>query len=100
MSEIARPCAFVVWFLSEPKEDFGVPAPWSFEGSPAHHRPSDLVWSSDDNFVRGTWRPPSFVKKLLSGKRGQGDRGDLASLGDKSRRVLEETWWPRSDILD
>jgi hypothetical protein len=48
----------------------------------------------------GTWRFPSFVEKLLSGKRGQGDRGDLASLGDKSRRVPEETWWPRSDTLD
>ena len=53
MSEIARPCAFVLWFLSEPKEDFGAPAPWSFEGSPARHRPSDLVWSGDDNFVQG-----------------------------------------------
>ena len=53
MSEIARPCAFVLWFLSEPKEGFGAPAPWSFEGSLARHRPSDLVWSGDDNFVRG-----------------------------------------------
>ena len=52
----------MLWFLSEPKEDFGVPAPWSFEGSLARHRPSDLVWSGDDNFVRGTWRPPSFVE--------------------------------------
>ena len=57
MSEFARPCAFVLWFLSEPKEDFGAPAPWSFEGSSAHHRPSDLVWSGDDNLVQGTWRP-------------------------------------------
>ena len=63
----------MLWFLSEPKEDFGVPAPWSFEGSPARHQPSDSVWSGDDNFVRGTWRPPSFVEKLLSGTRGQGD---------------------------
>ena len=70
MSEIARPYAFVLWFLSEPKE----PAPWSFEGSPARHRPSDLVWSGDDNFVWLTWRPPSFVEKLLSGTRDQGDR--------------------------
>jgi hypothetical protein len=26
-----------------------------------------LVWSGDDSFVRGTWRPTSFVEKLLSG---------------------------------
>ena len=74
LSEIARPCALVLWFLSEPKEDFGAPAPWSLEGSPASHRPSDLVWSGGDTFVRGTWRPPSFVE-LLSGTRDQGDRG-------------------------
>ena len=67
--------AFVLWFLSEPKEDFGAPAPWSIEGSPARHRPSDLVWSGDDVLVRGTWRPPSFVGKLLSEKQDQGDRG-------------------------
>ena len=73
MSEIARPSAFVLRFFSEPKEEFGAPAPWSFEGSPARHRPSDLVWSGEDNFVRGTWRPPSFVEKLFSGTRGQGE---------------------------
>ena len=28
-----------------------------------------------DDLVRGTWRPPSFVEKLLSGKRDQGDCG-------------------------
>ena len=75
MSEIARPNAFVPRFFSEPKEDFGAPAPWSIEGSPARHRPSDLVWSGGDILVRGTWRPPSFVEKFLSGKRDQGDRG-------------------------
>ena len=81
MSEIARPSAFVLRFFSEPKEEFGAPAPWSFEGSPARHRPSDLVWSGDDNIVRGTWRPPSFVEKLLSGTRDQDDRGDSVSPG-------------------
>ena len=75
MSEIAMPSAFVLRFFSEPKEEFGALALWSFEGSPARHRPSDLVWSGDDNLVRGTWRPPSFVEKLLSGTRDQGDRG-------------------------
>ena len=74
MSEIARPSDFVLRFFSEPKEEFGVPAPWSFEGSSARHRPSDLVCSGDDIIVRGTWRPPSFMEKLLSGTQGQGDR--------------------------
>ena len=79
MSEIARPSAFVLRFFSEPKEEFGAPAPWSFEGSPARHQPSDLVWSGDDNLVRGIWRPPSFVEKLLSGNWDQDDRGDSVS---------------------
>ena len=42
-----------------------------------------------DDLVRGTWRPPSFVEKLLSGTRGQGDRDC----------VREETWWPSSNTL-
>ena len=53
------------------------------------HRPSDLVWSGDDNFVWGTWRPPSLVEKLLSGTRA------------KVTVIVftEETWWPSSDTL-
>jgi hypothetical protein len=39
-----------------------VPIPLSLGGSPASHRPSGLVCSSDDSFVRGTRRP------LLRGK--------------------------------
>jgi hypothetical protein len=37
-------------------------------------RPSGLVWSGVDGFVQGTWRPSSFVEKLLSRKWDQGDR--------------------------
>ena len=29
MSEIARLRAFVLWFISEPKQELGAPAPWS-----------------------------------------------------------------------
>ena len=29
MSEIARLQAFVLWFISEPKQELGAPAPWS-----------------------------------------------------------------------
>ena len=32
------------------------------------------------SFVRGTWRPPSLVEKLLSGTKDQGDHG-LSVLG-------------------
>ena len=28
MSEIARLRAFVLWFISEPKQEIGAPAPW------------------------------------------------------------------------
>ena len=40
-----------------------------------------LTWcgAALDDFVRGTWRPPSFVEKLFSGIRDQGDRGDSVS---------------------
>ena len=65
MSEIARPSAFVLRFFSEPKEKFGAPAPWSFEGSPASHRPSDLVWSGDDNFVWGRGDPHPLWRSSL-----------------------------------
>jgi hypothetical protein len=38
-----------------------------------------LVWSGDDGFVRGTWRLPSFVEKLLS-EDGIEITGDLARV--------------------
>ena len=44
-----------------------------------------------DDLVRGTWRPSSLVEKLLSGTRGQGDRGDLQALvamqGESRKRL-------------
>ena len=63
----------MLWFLSEPKEDFGAPTPWSIGGSPARQRPSVLVWSGVDNFVRGTETSPSWAISL-SEDRDQGDR--------------------------
>ena len=36
---------------------------------------NDLVCSGVDDLVRGTWRPLSFVEKLLSENWDQGDRG-------------------------
>ena len=89
MSEIARPSAFVLRFFSEPKEEFGVPAPWSFEGSPACHRPSDLVWSGNDNIVRGRGDPHPLW------------RSSLVEPGAKVTVIVftEEIWWPSSNTL-
>jgi hypothetical protein len=42
--------------------NLGVSDPWSLHGSSASLRPSGLVWSGDDGFVRRTRRP------LLRGK--------------------------------
>jgi hypothetical protein len=58
-----------------------VPAPWSLGGSPARHRPSGLVCSGNDGFVRGTWRPPSFVEKIFSGD------------GIRWSGTWREPWW-------
>ena len=65
-------------FLSNLQEELGAPAPWSFEARRQRHRPSDLVWSGDDTFVRGTWRPGAKVTVIV---------------------FTEETWWPRSNTL-
>ena len=65
--------------------------PWSLSGSPVHLRPSGLVWSGDNTFVRGTWRPPSLVEKLLSGTRDQGDCSDSV--------FSEEICLPRNNTL-
>ena len=69
----------MLWFFSEPTRYLGVPAPWSFEARRQRQRPSDLVWSGVDDLVRGMWRPPSLVEKLLSETRDQDDRGDSVS---------------------
>ena len=61
--------------FSEPTRYLSATAPWSFEAHRQRQRPSDLVWSGVDDLVRGTWRLPSFVEKVLSGNRDQGDRG-------------------------
>ena len=48
--------------------------PWSLGGSPAHLRPSGLVWSGDDKLCAGDVETP-LKEKLLSGTRDQSDRG-------------------------
>ena len=72
------PC---VMCLSESKACILVSRSFGVLDSPARLRPSSLVWSDVDNLVRGTWIPPYFVEKLLSGKQDQGDRELCVSLG-------------------
>jgi len=68
-------CALCLGSRREPPHVLGEPAILGVLVTRQHrHRPSDLVWSGDDIFVRGTSRPPPFLVKLLSGTRGQGDR--------------------------
>ena len=74
MSEFARPRAFVLWFLTEPKEDFGVPAPWSFEGLPATSSTLRLGVERRRHLCAGDVETPILLEKLFSGTRGQGDR--------------------------
>ena len=73
MSEIARLRAFVLWFSSEPKQELGAPAPWSVKLA---GNVIDLpTWcGAATTLCAGDMKTPSFVEKLLSGTRGQGDR--------------------------
>ena len=73
MSEIARLRAFVLWFISEPKQELSVPAPWSMKL--AGNVIDPLTWcGAATTLCAGDVETPSFVEKLLSGTRGQGDR--------------------------
>jgi hypothetical protein len=58
----ARCSCLVFGYWVNHRYNLGVPAPWSLGDLPASLRPSGMVWSGDDNFVRGTRR------SLLSGK--------------------------------
>ena len=58
--------------------------------------PPTWCGAATTTFMRGTWRPPSFVEKLLSGTQDQGDRGlgvlgkDLIVEKQYSLRVLQQ----------
>ena len=88
MSEIARLRAFVLWFISEPKSRAWCAGTLEREAR-RQHRPSDLVWSGDGIFVRGTWRPHPLW------------RSSLVEPGTKVTVIVitEETWWPSSNTL-
>ena len=68
MSEIARLQAFVLWFISEPKQELGAPAPWSVKLAGNVIDPPTWCGVATTSLCGG------FVEKLLSGTRGQGDR--------------------------
>ena len=79
----------MLWFSSEPKQEFGAPAPWSFEARRQRHRPSDLVWSGDDTLCGGRGDPHPLL------------RSSLVEPGAKVTVIVftEETWWPSSNTL-
>ena len=84
MSEIARLRAFVLWFISEPKQELGAPAPWSVK----------LAGNVID--------PPTWcgaATTSLCGGRGDPHplwRSSLVEPGAKVTVIVftEETWWP------
>ena len=73
MSEIARLRAIVLWFISEPKQELGAPAPWSVKLAGNVIDPPTWCGAAT-TLCAGDVETPSFVEKLLSGTRGQGDR--------------------------
>ena len=89
MSEFARLRAFVLWFISEPKQELGAPAPWSVK----------LAGNVID--------PPTWcgaATTSLCGGRGDPHplwRSSLVEPGAKVTVIVftEETWWPSSNTL-
>ena len=73
MSEIARLRAFVLWFISEPKQELGAPIPWSVKLAGNVIDPPTWCGAAT-TLCAGDVETLSFVEKLLSGTRGQGDR--------------------------
>ena len=73
MSEFARLRAFVLWFISEPKQELGAPAPWSVKLAGNVIDPPTWCGAAT-TLCAGDVETPSFVEKLLSGTRGQGAR--------------------------
>ena len=64
----------VSWFLSELKEELGMPTPWSLVGSSATSMTLRLGVERRRQLCAGDVETPPFLVKLLSGKRDQGDR--------------------------
>ena len=79
----------MLWFSSEPKQELGAPAPWSFEARRQRHQSSDLVWSGDDTLCGGRGDPHPLW------------RSSLVEPGAKVTVIVftEETWWPSSNTL-
>jgi len=79
----------VLWFYSEPKEELGVPAPWSVK------------------FAGNVIDPPTWcgaATTSLCGGRGDPHPSWRSSLVEPGAKVTvivftEETWWPSSNTL-
>jgi hypothetical protein len=61
-------------------------------------QPLGLAWSGIDGFVQKMWRPLSFMEKLLSAKRDQGDRKLGVSLGGLAFVASQVV--PGRDLID
>ena len=89
MSEIARLRAFVLWFISEPKQELGAPAPWSVKLAGNVIDPP--TWGgAATTLCAGDVETP-----ILCG------RSSLVEPGAKVTVIVltEETWWPSSNTL-
>ena len=80
----------MLWFSSEPKQEFGAPAPWSFEGSPATSCDPPTWCGAATTLCAGDVETP-----ILCG------RSSLVEPGAKVTVIVftEETWWPSSNTL-
>ena len=76
MSECSSKVLYLVaGSLVSQQEDLGEPAILGVLVTRRHvFDPPSWCGAATTSFVRGTWRPPSLVEKLLSGTRGQDDR--------------------------
>ena len=89
MSEIARLRAFVLWFISEPKQELGAPAPWSVELAGNVIDPPILYGAATTTLCGGRGYPHPLR------------RSSLVEPGAKVTVIVftEETWWPSSNTL-
>ena len=62
----------MLWFSSEPKQELGAPAPWSVKLAGNVIDPPTWCGAAT-TLCAGDVETPSFVGKLLSGTRGEGD---------------------------
>ena len=65
MSEIARLQAFVLWFIREPKQELGAPAPWSVKLSSNVIDPPIWCGAATPSLCGGRGDPHSLWRSSL-----------------------------------